>query len=114
MPQDRWTNESVAALAQGTNPVKKITERAQEVVFKALDAGWSGPPFDPISLAEHLNISIEPRDDIRDARTVPTGEEHSKALILWPTKLRTPYFQIMLKKRAIACRDLRCRGMNGN
>jgi O-acetyl-ADP-ribose deacetylase (regulator of RNase III) len=38
-----------------------------------MDAGWSGPPFDPITLAEFLKIPVLPSDVIRDARIVPAG-----------------------------------------
>jgi O-acetyl-ADP-ribose deacetylase (regulator of RNase III) len=40
-----------------------------------MDRGWSGPPFDPIVLAEILKIPLLPRDDIADARTVPVGRD---------------------------------------
>jgi Zn-dependent peptidase ImmA (M78 family) len=36
-----------------------------------MDAGWTGPPFDPLELARHLQIEVLPRNDVRDARTVP-------------------------------------------
>jgi O-acetyl-ADP-ribose deacetylase (regulator of RNase III) len=42
-------------------------------VLRALDAGWSGPPFDPVALAEFLKIPTTPTDAVRDARTVPAG-----------------------------------------
>lgn len=38
-----------------------------------MDAGWSGPPFDPVALAEVLKIPTMPTDAVRDARTVPAG-----------------------------------------
>ncbi len=38
---------------------------------KAMDAGWRGPPYDPLALAESLGMRIEARGDIPDARTVP-------------------------------------------
>lgn len=69
-----WTNKSVLALAQGSDPVEAIRSLARDVVARALDAGWSGPPFDPIALADHLGLVITARDDIADARTVPTLE----------------------------------------
>jgi len=54
--------------------VEAFVERAREVVRNALDAGWAGPPFDPLTLAEILRIPVTPRDDVRDARTVPVGK----------------------------------------
>jgi O-acetyl-ADP-ribose deacetylase (regulator of RNase III) len=61
----------VLGLPQPDDPVGYITKRVREVIFDAVEAGWSGPPFDPFTLAEHLNLSVVPRDDILDARTVP-------------------------------------------
>jgi hypothetical protein len=40
-------------------------------VFNAIEAGWTGPPFDPFALADHLQLPVVPREDILDARTVP-------------------------------------------
>jgi len=69
----RWTNKSVLLLAGAREPITAIEDRARETVLKALDQGWSGPPFDPIELADILGIVVRPRGDIVDARTVPTG-----------------------------------------
>lgn len=69
-----WTNPSVRKLLEATSgpdPVDAITERARRVVLSAIDAGWSGPPFDPLRLADHLGLRVLPSDDVRDARTVP-------------------------------------------
>ena len=67
-----WTNRSVKRL--GTkDPVQEIVVRAQRLVSDALDAGWSGPPFDPVALASFLRIPVVPTDDVRDARTLPGG-----------------------------------------
>lgn len=75
-PSTYWKNPSVLKFASGRDPIEAITAKAQEVVFKALEEGWQGPPFDPFKLAKILNIRVVPRDDIRgdalrDARTVP-------------------------------------------
>lgn len=67
----RWTNPSVIALAGDEDPVSAVTEKARAVVLRALDAGWTGPPFDPVELADLLGIQATPNADIRDARTVP-------------------------------------------
>jgi Zn-dependent peptidase ImmA (M78 family)/O-acetyl-ADP-ribose deacetylase (regulator of RNase III) len=42
------------------------------MALSAIDSGWTGPPYDPFELAEHLGIDVVPRDDIRDARVVPS------------------------------------------
>lgn len=68
-----WTNPSVRALAGDQNPIATIEDHARRVVLDALDKGWSGPPFDPIELADILRIAVQPRSDVLDARTVPTG-----------------------------------------
>src|SRR6202041_1453783 len=70
-----WTNPSVLSLSAltGANPIDSITARAREMVFRAIQSGWSGPPYDPFALAEFLKISIEPRQDVVDARTHPIG-----------------------------------------
>ncbi|ACY13246.1 protein of unknown function DUF955 [Haliangium ochraceum DSM 14365] len=68
----KWTNESVLRLAEAGDPVQIISQKAQETVVRALDSGWGGPPFDPVLLAEHLGLDVIPRDDVRDARIVPT------------------------------------------
>jgi O-acetyl-ADP-ribose deacetylase (regulator of RNase III) len=69
---ERWTNASALLLAAGGDPVE-VTARARATVLQALDAGWSGPPFDPIALAAHLKLPVTARHDIPDARTVPVG-----------------------------------------
>jgi O-acetyl-ADP-ribose deacetylase (regulator of RNase III) len=71
---DRWTNDSVKRLAGEDDPVETITKRARGIVLDAMDHGWSGPPFDPLSLSDYLKLRVLPRGDIRDARIVPEGD----------------------------------------
>lgn len=66
-----WTNPSVLALSGERDPVQSITSKARSVVFQALERGWTGPPFDPLSLAELLSIETRPSSEVLDARTVP-------------------------------------------
>ena len=68
-----WTNPSVRALSRGRDPVEAITAEARGVVFRALENGWQGPPFDPFKLAELLGIQTQPTSEVLDARTVPIG-----------------------------------------
>jgi O-acetyl-ADP-ribose deacetylase (regulator of RNase III) len=71
-----WTNSSVRKLMRvvgNDDPVRAVTQRARDVVLEAMDRGWTGPPFDPLQLADHLGIVVSPRYDIRDARTVPAA-----------------------------------------
>ncbi len=71
-----WTHPSVLSLAEAasTSPINAVTAKARETVFKAIQSGWSGPPYDPFALAEFLKIAVEPRQDVVDARTLPAGE----------------------------------------
>jgi len=69
--QTYWTHSSVLALAENRNPIEVVVEKARALVLTAIEAGWSGPPFDPFALAELLRIPVVPRDDIKDARIVP-------------------------------------------
>ena len=65
-----WTHPSVLALAENQNPLETITGVARDVVAKAFDRGWSGPPFDPFELAALQRINIVAHHDVRDARIV--------------------------------------------
>jgi len=72
-----WTNRSVRSLAAaaGTDPLKVVMGKARETVFRAIQSGWTGPPYDPFTLAELLDISVEPSQDVVDARTVCVSPE---------------------------------------
>jgi O-acetyl-ADP-ribose deacetylase (regulator of RNase III) len=74
MPSKRilWTHSSATALTSAEDKIAFIRDKARAVVLNAMDKGWSGPPFDPIELAKYLEIEVEPRDDIPDARTIKT------------------------------------------
>ncbi len=65
-----WTNKSVVSFAAGTDPVKKIQENARNWVLKAIEAGWEGPPYNPIEIANLMGVAVEPSYDISDARTI--------------------------------------------
>jgi O-acetyl-ADP-ribose deacetylase (regulator of RNase III) len=69
-----WTHPSVLAMAAGMNPIEAITAKSRETVFKAIQVGWLGPPYDPFALAELLKISVQPSQDVVDARTMHVGE----------------------------------------
>lgn len=68
-----WTSKSILALAGSRDPVAAITEKARSLILSAVEAGLAGPPFDPRELATYAKIPVVPRDDIVDARTVPSG-----------------------------------------
>jgi O-acetyl-ADP-ribose deacetylase (regulator of RNase III) len=67
----RWTNQSVVRFAEGEDdPVGLIERKAQELVLRARDAGWEGPPFNPLAIAKLLKIPAEANGDVVDACTV--------------------------------------------
>lgn len=70
-----WTNPSVLSFAAGENPVIAMENRARQLVLKAMDNGWGGPPFDPLALAVLLGIRTEARGDIPDARLRPVDDD---------------------------------------
>ena len=71
---EAWTNPSVIALAGDRDPVEAITERARQLVVQGMDAGWSGPPYDPLLLADIIGLEVHPTEGVRDAQTVPTSK----------------------------------------
>lgn len=71
MRATKWTHPSVFKLAGDRDPIQSVTQAARSLVLDALQAGWAGPPFDPFALADFRKISVSPRDDVTDARTVP-------------------------------------------
>ena len=68
----QWTHKSVVQMAQGDDPIVVIERKARDLVLRARDAGWQGPPFNPIAIADLLKIPVEANADIADARTIPT------------------------------------------
>jgi hypothetical protein len=68
-----WTNESVLAFARADDPMDAIEAAARDAVFKAVEAGWEGPPFDPFELARLRGIELVPRNELREARTIASG-----------------------------------------
>jgi O-acetyl-ADP-ribose deacetylase (regulator of RNase III) len=65
-----WTNKSILEFSGGVDPLRKMTERVEQLFNSVLELGWEGPPYDPFRLAEVLNINVAPRSDISEARTV--------------------------------------------
>ena len=66
----RWTNKSVLRLAGAEEPIAVIERKARELALRARDAGWTGPPFDPIMIADLLGIPVEANASVPDARIV--------------------------------------------
>ncbi len=74
IPASKWTNKSVLEFAGERDPVDAITQHARQLTLQAIEKGWPGPPFDPAMLASWLKIEVSPREDIRDARTIPAAK----------------------------------------
>lgn len=69
-----WTNPSVLGFSADRDPISEIIDRARDVATRAMDQGWSGPPFDPRELAGFLGIKILPNAQVRDARVSIDGD----------------------------------------
>jgi O-acetyl-ADP-ribose deacetylase (regulator of RNase III) len=67
-----WTNRSVKALAGGADPISVVEDAVRKLVLKAREKGWNGPPFNPIFLADMLNVRVEANSSISDARILQT------------------------------------------
>lgn len=67
-----WTNRSVKTLAGGADPISVVQDAVRKLVLKAREKGWSGPPFNPIFLADMMNVRIEANSSISDARLLQT------------------------------------------
>ena len=68
-----WTNKSVLKFAGDGDPIELIEAKARELVLKARDAGWSGPPYNPLAIADLLRIPVDANSEVADARTVAVG-----------------------------------------
>lgn len=69
-----WSHISVKKLINesgNSDPVDEIKTRARNLVLKAFELGWNGPPFSPIQLAQYLKMDVIPNDSVTDARLVP-------------------------------------------
>lgn len=71
-PSINWTNKSVKEFAQNADPFVAIEEAARALVLKARESGWVGPPFNPLRIAEMLDVKIEANSSIADARLIAT------------------------------------------
>ena len=65
-----WTNASVAALAKGADPIDVVQGIVRNLVLTAKEKGWSGPPFNPLFIAEMMDVRIEANSSVSDARLV--------------------------------------------
>jgi Zn-dependent peptidase ImmA (M78 family)/O-acetyl-ADP-ribose deacetylase (regulator of RNase III) len=82
----RWTNQSVVRFAGNEDPIALIERKARDLVLNARDAGWQGPPFNPLAIAKLLNIPAEANADVIDACTV--SDEKGLRIQFNPTQPR--------------------------
>jgi hypothetical protein len=66
--ETQWTNKSALTLSN-RDPVSEIVARARHYVLDAIEEGWSGPPYNPFTLAEMRGIRLLATGAILDART---------------------------------------------
>lgn len=69
-----WSHHSVKKLiteSGNPDPIDEIKKRVRNLVVKAFEFGWEGPPFSPVQLAKYCNIEVMPNDSVIDARIVP-------------------------------------------
>jgi hypothetical protein len=66
--EPKWTHPSVFTLGEG-DPVSTITLLARNAVLEAIENGWSGPPYNPFTLAEMRGVKLLPTEEVLDART---------------------------------------------
>lgn len=69
----RWTNKSVLEFAKGGDPIVAIERAARDLVLRARDQGWIGPPFNPIFIADLKKIPVTANAGVADACIVSTG-----------------------------------------
>lgn len=70
----KWSHHSVKKLiaeSGNSDPIDEIRKRVRNLVVKAFELGWEGPPFSPVQLAKYFNIEVMPNDSLIDARIVP-------------------------------------------
>jgi Zn-dependent peptidase ImmA (M78 family)/O-acetyl-ADP-ribose deacetylase (regulator of RNase III) len=74
-PSDlKWTHPSVLTL-DDPDPVSAITLRARNMVLDAIQRGWSGPPYNPFTLAEMRGVKLLPTESVLDARTYSDAKQ---------------------------------------
>jgi len=69
-----WTNKSVLRFAGKADPIEMIEAKARELVLRARDSGWEGPPYNPLAIADLLKIPVEANSEVTDARTLAAGD----------------------------------------
>lgn len=70
----KWNHHSVVKMMQESgndDPLEEIKARARNLVLRAFQLGWEGPPYSPVQLAEYIGIDVKPNDSVIDARIIP-------------------------------------------
>lgn len=77
-PQKKnWLHKSVLRFIEETgnpDPIEAMRKLIRDLVVKAFELGWQGPPFSPVQFAKFLNIEVMPNDSVIDARILPQGD----------------------------------------
>lgn len=72
-----WKHESILRLISeetaSDDPIEIIRMRSRELVLKAFNMGWSGPPFNVEELATLLDYKVVPNELLNEARIIPVG-----------------------------------------
>lgn len=66
-----WKHPSVLNLISeynNPNPIEIVKSLTRTIILEAFSKGWTGPPFNPIELAQMQNLEVMPNDAVRDAR----------------------------------------------
>lgn len=75
--ESSWTHPSVLSLCQQDateDAISAIISRARRLVLDAMEQGWSGPPYNPFTLAEMTGKKVLPTEEVLDARTHSDSE----------------------------------------
>lgn len=68
--QKSWVNDSVLGLAGEEDPINVLSNKIKQRIYEAIENGYTGPPFDPITLAKYLGIEVLPSMGVDEARVV--------------------------------------------
>jgi hypothetical protein len=72
-----WTHPTLKRLiaeSRSVDPIIQIERRARELALAGMERGWRGPSFDPVQLAERLDVAVCYRDDIPQTRLFSLGQ----------------------------------------
>ena len=105
-----WTHPSISAIGQESDPIHFVTKSARDLVYRAIQSGWQGPPFDPFQLANFAGIKVLPSEDVVERITLSPINSGStvynpqpRGLNLFQTFADFPFeFRRRYGKRAIA------------